>query len=165
MHSYALNHKSHGFSLIEILLVLGLIGSMAVAAFLLYPRMMLAQDVSKAEQKYIAITGAAREYFGDSPYVGISNAMMVSAGVAETSDLVSPWGLIDLQPSSSGDGFRVDFHDVPREACQRLVARLELFSAEISAGTTPIKSSTTAYNSITAPGACGITQIVSFSPG
>lgn len=154
--------RQSGFSLIEILLTLGLIATLAVGAFVVYPRLQTSQSVSDAERKYISILGTTKEYFGDGSYSGLSNSMAISAGIASPSDLVTHWGTINLQPDASG--FRVDFRTLPKNACQKLVSRLEPHSSGIRIGSTFVKNNSIAYNTLSAPSRCGSSQTVSFWP-
>lgn len=155
--------RQEGFSLVEILLTLGLIASIAIGAFLVYPRLQTSQSVSDAERKFITILSTTREYFGEGSYSGLSNSMAVSSGIVAPADLASHWGGINLVPA--GSSFRMDFLNVPKSACQSLVPRLESHSAAVQVGSTLVKDDTTTFNALTAAASCGDSQTVSFWPG
>lgn len=144
--------RQHGFSLIEIILVIGLMAAIAIAAFVVYPKFRLSQGVSDATEKYVLITSTTREYFGDEGLDGLTRAAAVTGGVLAEDDLVTNWGNIDI--TGSGQTLQVDFRAIPKDACQKLVARLEPSSTTLSVGSTVVKNSSTPYSALGGPAAC-----------
>ena len=147
--------KQRGFSLIEILLVLGLIAIMAIAAFVIYPRVRDSQAVNATVAQYVLINSSIKDFFGDKPYTGLTAATAVSAGVLTAPDLITNWGTVTLAVPTART-FRIDFNTVPYNICKRLVSRVEGNAQAITVGATVVKSSTVAYNALTGPTACGL---------
>lgn len=156
-------HRQRGFSLIEIILVIGLMAAIAIAAFVVYPKFQVSQGVSDATEKYVLITSTTREYFGDEGFDGLTRATAVNGGVLAAEDLVTNWG--DIQITGTGPSLQVDFLAIPKDACQKLVARLEPSSTALSVGSTVVKNSATPYSALGGPAACAdVPQTISAWP-
>lgn len=147
---------SRGFSLIEILLVIGLVGALSGGAFLLYQRVQGAQNVSDTVERVVVITGNLRQFFGDGSFSGLTRATAISAGAVAEADMSSPWGPIDVSADSGGNTFRIDISNVPQDECQDLLPALEMNAGQLRVGSTVVKDNANgqAFDIFTAGAAC-----------
>lgn len=152
MSSVHIPRPQRGFSLIEIILVIGLIAAIAIAAFVVYPKFRLSQGVSDATEKYVLIASATREFFGDESLDGLDRATALNAGVLAPEDMVTNWGDIDI--AGAGTQLQVSFLAIPKDACQKLVARLEPNSSTLHVGSAVVKDGSTPYSSLGGPAVC-----------
>jgi prepilin-type N-terminal cleavage/methylation domain-containing protein len=146
-----------GFSLVEILLVIGIIGALMIGAFIVYPKVQLSRQVNEMVERSTIISASTQQFFGDRSYAGLTTATALSAGILEPSQTISPWGAVELNATSSGNGFRLDFTGLPRDACQKMVAALEPNASSMRIGTTFVKFDGTppvAFNILTGPASC-----------
>lgn len=166
-HPHPTRKVNQGFTLAEILLVLGIIALISIAVFILYPKVEMSQDIGESLKKYTLITSNVEDFFGGRDFDGLSASAVVSAGVLQQDDLTSPWGTIGLTPSGTGNqDFHVDFNEVPQDACIALIAALEPLSSTVQVDTTVIKSPTVAYDITAVAAACvNTTSVISAWPG
>ncbi|MGR7641546.1 type 4 pilus major pilin [Klebsiella aerogenes] len=136
------NKKSKkGFSLLELLLVLGIIAALVVAAFIVYPKVQASQRV-QAEANNIATiqAGVKALYTSSSSFNGLTTSVgvqakifpdnMVSSFVA-TGKEVEPInvfkGKVTLEASNTGpsatsdSSFNIVYNNVPVEECAKIV--------------------------------------------
>lgn len=140
--------RQSGFSLVEILLVLGLISVIAIGAFVIYPRVKMSQDVSDAVNKFGLVSGAVRSFFGTRPFVGVTRENAIAAGLATEAELTSKWGEIGIRSYPATPYLMVvQFMEVPSAACKKLLPRLEPVSDRMVVGGTYVKrvNTTAAY--------------------
>lgn len=128
-----------GYSLPEILLVIGIIGSITIGAFIIFPIVQASQHVNKATNDAIMVSASAKQFFGDRSYSGLTTATAISAGILEDADTRTPWGNLDVTADSDGASFHVDFTGVPIDACQRLVVNMEPNAFAMRIGSTFVK--------------------------
>lgn len=136
--------KAGGFSLIELLLVLAIIAALAVAAFIVYPRVRAGSIASAEAKKILAAQATIRALFTTNDYRNITNAVASEAG-AFPSSMVNPDGTLENQwggevlitpsnpngsrgsttPTTPRRHFRIIYRNVPADVCIRLVGTLE----------------------------------------
>lgn len=127
-----------GFSLLEILLVLGIIASLIVAAFIVYPKIQSSQR-AEMEAKNIStiISGVRTLYAGKQNFTGLNNTVAINAGIipismipdeSSSSTIVNQFkGNVRLYVSSFGIGgvpnssFTLIYSDVPAEECVKML--------------------------------------------
>lgn len=147
-------HQS-GFSLVEILLVLGLVATIAVGAFVIYPRVQMSMDINKTLSKYHVIVAGTREFFGNRPYTGLSITSSQNAGIFTAEELKSPWGTMAPTVSADPSEFYVIFNDIPPDVCKKLLARLDEVSPQLHTDAGGyLKDATTAFNPLTSVASC-----------
>jgi prepilin-type N-terminal cleavage/methylation domain-containing protein len=166
-------NRSRGFTLIEVLLVIGIIAALAIAAFVIYPTVKVSREASAAFDSYMATDGAHRSFYANRKTDGMTRATSISAGVADDAMMSSPWGTISPSPSvkdaaggaacaTNCKSFALTFATVPSKQCVRLVNALEPNAARIVVGSpgTDVKNSTTPFSITTASTACNAATTV-----
>lgn len=149
------NPRQSGFSLVEILLVLGLIATIAIGAFVIYPRVQMSSDVNKAVARFNVIVAGTQNFFGNRPYTGLSLASAQSAGIFTTQELQSPWGTMAPTVSADPSEFYVIFNDIPPDACKKLLARLDEISPQLHTDAAGyVKDPATEFNPLTSVASC-----------
>ena len=126
-----------GFSLLELLLVLGIIAALVVAAFIVYPKVQASQR-AQAESNNIATiqAGVKALYTSASSFTGLTNTVAVQAkifpdnmlsGTGNTAKPINPFkGNVTLAaaatgPSSAaGSSFTITYANVPAAECVKI---------------------------------------------
>lgn len=142
----SIQRNQGGFSLVEILLVLGIIAILAIAAFIIFPQV---QSSNRANSELTNITtiaagtknlfGSTRDYF--TATTGVVNQARIfppsmNGGVfTATADVQSSWNAdVDVAPADCAGGavptaaparcFSITYAAVPSEVCSKLVPGL-----------------------------------------
>lgn len=126
-----------GFSLLELLLVLGIIAALVVAAFIVYPKVQASQR-AQAESNNIATiqAGVKALYTSASSFTGLTNTVAVQAkifpdnmlsGTGNTAKPINAFkGNVMLAaaatgPSSAaGSSFTITYSNVPAAECVKI---------------------------------------------
>ncbi|MGA3808945.1 type 4 pilus major pilin [Escherichia coli] len=75
-------HNKEGFSLLELLLVLGIIAALVVAAFIVYPKVQASQRAQAESNNIAAIqAGVKALYTSASSFTGLTNSVAVQAKI------------------------------------------------------------------------------------
>ena len=131
------NKKQKGFSLLELLLVLGIIAALVVGAFIVYPKVQASQR-AEAESKNIATiqAGVKSLYTSASSYSGLTNTVAVSAKIfpdnmlsgSGTTTVVNTFkGPVTVAEATTGpsatagSSFTITYGDVPAAECTKIV--------------------------------------------
>lgn len=127
-----------GFSLLELLLVLGIIAALVVAAFIVYPKVQASQR-AEAESNNIATiqAGVKALYAAASSYTGLTNTVaveskifpdnMLSGSGSSATPINAFKGEVTLEaaatgPSSTaGSSFTITYKNVPATECSKIV--------------------------------------------
>lgn len=126
-----------GFSLIELLLVLAIIAALAVAAFIVYPRVQAGRNASYEAQVLSSAQAGVKALFTTNNYRNLSKAAAFNAEIfpanmnLSTTSIKNQWdGEVEIGPSTSagaaatGTGpvryFRIVYTNVPADVCIRL---------------------------------------------
>lgn len=129
------NTRNKGFSLIEILLVIGIIAVLAIAAFLVFPQVQASQRAN-AEQSNIQTVAAGIKNLYQGRYTGISNTTVNAArifpanmngGDNTTGTINSSWGgsvVIAPAGTPAGSQFTMTYADLADTVCLKLVPGL-----------------------------------------
>lgn len=127
--------RMRGFSLVEILLVIGIIIALAIAAFVLYPRVQMSQQANQESSNLTAIAAQTKQVFSNGVYDGLTNDVALAARIFPTtmtqnltaagSPVRNVWKgavtIADAAPTTAGTReFVITYNAVPAEACVRL---------------------------------------------
>lgn len=154
-----------GFSLLELLLVLGIIAALVVAAFIVYPKV---QDSNRAatEAKNISalMAGVKSLYSGQSYYKGLDDQVAYKAKIYPDNMVVgngtnfvnSYSGTVSVESSantSTGEddsGFRIKYTLLPSITCAKIITEVGSNFYEINANGVTLEPSTMKPSDITA---------------
>lgn len=142
------NKREAGFSLIEMLLVLGVLAVLLIAAFVVYPRVRLAQQVH-VEKENLSILQAGIQSKLAAQNGNYTSLGAIESGIGNTfanrakitpesmnngnfagSSIVNSWGgtvIIHATGGGSFDGYQsgrafgIQYNGVPKEACAQFV--------------------------------------------
>lgn len=133
------NKKSKkGFSLLELLLVLGIIAALVVAAFIVYPKVQASQR-AQAESNNIATiqAGVKSLYTSSSSFTGLSNSVAVQAkifpdnmlsGSGSSATPINAFkGSVTLAAANTGpsgaegSSFTITYNNVPAAECTKII--------------------------------------------
>lgn len=127
-----------GFSLLELLLVLGIIAALVVAAFIVYPKVQASQR-AQAESNNIATiqAGVKALYTSASSFTGLTNTVAVQAKIFPDNMLsgsgssASPVNAfkdnvtlasVSTGPSgTAGSAFTITYSNVPAAECTKII--------------------------------------------
>ncbi|EMY6875388.1 prepilin-type N-terminal cleavage/methylation domain-containing protein [Escherichia coli] len=136
-----MDKNKKGFSLLELLLVLGVIAALVVSAFIVYPKVRDARYVD-IEAKHIGQIYASVKtvYTGQPNYSGLSTTAVAMPAQFFPDDMISEkttwaissWGgyvVVDSNNVSPSGGtassFTISYSDVPESVCVRLISAVE----------------------------------------
>jgi len=159
----SIQRNQGGFSLVEILLVLGIIAILAIAAFIIFPQVQASNRANTEQSNITTITagvknlyGATREYGGLSATVvnraRIAPPSMNGGAFATATTLSSSWsGDVQVGPSTiNGDlgnapfrYFKLRYLAMPTEVCTKLVPGLAQNFEHVIVGATDVKTAST----------------------
>ncbi|EBO2776411.1 prepilin-type N-terminal cleavage/methylation domain-containing protein, partial [Salmonella enterica subsp. enterica serovar Brandenburg] len=127
-----------GFSLLELLLVLGIIAALVVAAFIVYPKVQASQR-AQAESNNIATiqAGVKALYTSASSFTGLNNSVAVQAKIfpdnmlSGSGSAAKPINAFkgnvvvasaDTGPSAAtGSSFTITYENVPAAECTKII--------------------------------------------
>lgn len=123
--------KNKGFSLIEILLVIGIIAVLAIAAFIIFPQVQ-ASSRANTEQSNIMTMAAGVKNLFNGRYAGLTDGIAIDGNIVPASmhdgasTITSSWGGdATLAPSGTGNTlFTITYTALPTEVCLKLVPGL-----------------------------------------
>ncbi|MCL6393226.1 prepilin-type N-terminal cleavage/methylation domain-containing protein [Pectobacterium atrosepticum] len=119
-----------GFSLLELLLVLGVIAGLIVSAFIVYPKVQAAQRVEAEVKNIGAIQAGVKALYTAAPnYSGLNNTVALNANIFPDSMLSGEGNERKVVNSFKGDVdliapgniFYIIYYSVPSAECVRLL--------------------------------------------
>ncbi|MBN5154089.1 hypothetical protein JY425_04245 [Stenotrophomonas maltophilia] len=123
-----------GYTLVEVLLVLGVSSAMAAAGWLLFGPTSVAAEVKQTQLDFSETATAIDRSLGIvGGYSGLSTSLVQTDGLAaqrlrQSDGLRNAWGgSVSFWPNTvkrGNDSFLVETRDVPKAACARLVAAM-----------------------------------------
>ncbi|WP_437891310.1 type 4 pilus major pilin [Phytobacter sp. V91] len=162
-----------GFSLLELLLVLGIVAALVIGAFIVYPKVQASQR-AEAESKNIATiqAGVKALYTSASSYSGLTNTVATNAkifpdnmliGTGSAASVVNVFkGKVTLATSTEGpsgvanSAFTITYASVPAAECTKIiaaaagnfyVAKVGRKTVKAADGSLDVAATTTACNS------------------
>lgn len=132
------NRSKKGFSLLELLLVLGIIAALVVAAFIVYPKVQASQR-AQAEANNIATiqAGVKALYTSASSFTGLTNTVAVQANIFPDNMLSGSGtaakpinvfkGSVAVAAASTGpsavagSSFTITYSNVPAAECTKII--------------------------------------------
>lgn len=137
-----MKYRNSGFSLVELLLVLAIVAALAVAAFVVYPKVQAAREVDQEAKVVSAAAAGIKAMFTNNDYRNVSVEVASDAAIfpeyMKTPEgiLVNRWGGEVTVVPSNGAGisvnntgvrryFRIGYYGVPSSICPKLVGALE----------------------------------------
>lgn len=132
--------KSQGFTLLELLLVLGVIAALAIAAFIVYPSVQASNQANTESANINTIRAGVQNLFGslgryDTLTTGVANEARIfpptmNAGLfGPTAPITNIWsGAVTLAPAQGNGGpggtadthFTITYEDITDAACVKL---------------------------------------------
>ncbi len=126
--------QGHGYTLVEILLVLGVSSAMAAAGWLLFGPTSVAADVKQTQLDFSETANAIDRSLGIlGGFSGLSTSLVKADGLAaqrlrRDGGLLNAWGgSVSFLPNTvrrGNDSFLVETRDVPKSACVRLIGAM-----------------------------------------
>lgn len=137
MKNFKKARSQGGFSLIELLLTLVIIAALAVAAFIVYPRVQAGRNATYEAQVLSAAQAGVKALFTTNNYDRLSVATAINADIFPANMIVdgaiqNQWGgSVDIGPSAANGGsatavgtpdryFKITYRQVPTDVCIRL---------------------------------------------
>jgi len=145
------NKKTKGFSLIELLLVIGIIGLITVAVVSRYSDAQAASKAQKAQDAILRITTAVKRIYQLNPnYVGLTPAVLINhrgvpAEMVTGTTITNQWGgTVLIAPTNVSGGrnnaFTVTWPSVPENECARIITTVSSAADKVTVGTTDVKA-------------------------
>ncbi len=151
--------NKRGFSLLELLLVLGIIAALVVGAFIVYPKVQASQR-AEAESKNIATiqAGVKSLYTSASSYSGLTNTVAVGAkifpdnmliGTGTSASVVNAFkgnvivGVSNDSPSGAeNSSFSITYVGVPAAECAKIASAAagNFYTVSVGTGTAAVTS-------------------------
>jgi prepilin-type N-terminal cleavage/methylation domain-containing protein len=147
MNRTYIQKSKKGFSLLELLLVLGIIAALIVAAFIVFPKVQAEQRANRTIQDIAAIDAGIKSlYASKAGYDGLSTKVLINANVFP--DIMTTTvegqaynvfkGRVNVSEvtSLSSPAYSISFYSVPPTECSKIVSSLwgRFFQIEIISG-------------------------------
>lgn len=134
--------KRRGFALVELMLIVGLISVIALGSWLAFGPVSTATIIERESANLVALDQAIQADFftAQDRYLTLSAQQAVTRNLAPNDwidgpRMTSQWlGSVSLEPINAGQGFRIQFDDVPQDACMGMVTRNQKLFSQIHVG-------------------------------
>ncbi|WP_052100959.1 type 4 pilus major pilin [Novilysobacter arseniciresistens] len=127
--------KQAGFSLVEILLVLGIIAILAIAAFVIFPQVQNANRANTEQSNLVAMSAGIKNlYAATRDYSSLTTAIANKAGIVPSTmnggdsaaaTITSSWSqAVSIGPGAAtavSPTFAITYTDMPAKVCAKLV--------------------------------------------
>jgi prepilin-type N-terminal cleavage/methylation domain-containing protein len=155
------HRRQGGFTLIEILLVIGIIAILAIAAFVIYPQVQSSSRANTEQSNITSISAGIKNLYATThDYATLTGGIANQAGVipptmnggnaTSTATLSSAWsGAVTISGSDAAGAastavgtrqFRLVYAAMPSAVCIKLIPGMVQNFKAILVGTTPITS-------------------------
>lgn len=158
----SIQRNQGGFSLVEILLVLGIIAILAIAAFIIFPQVQASNRANTEQTNITTLAAGIKNLYGATRnYNGVSATVVNQARIAPASmnggdpaatALSSSWSAdVAIAPSAAvagppaipaGRAFTITYSAMPSEVCTKLVPGLLQNFEAIQVGSTNLTKTT-----------------------
>lgn len=134
-----MKRNKKGFSLLELLLVLGIIAALIISAFIVYPKVQAAQRSESTLKNIATIQSGVRSlYSGTANYEGINNSVLINANVFPENLLKDGGSGVEVVNEFGGNieikstfasgianaAFSIKYYNVPSDECIRISTAL-----------------------------------------
>lgn len=135
MQHLASRSNQAGFSLVEILLVLGIIAILAIAAFIIFPQVQTSNRANAEQSNLITIAAGVKNLYGatrnyESLTTAVANKARIvpasmNGGDFDATTISSSWSqAVAIAPASASGAspmFAITYTAMPAEVCAKLV--------------------------------------------
>ena len=147
--------QKKGFSLIELLLVLGIIAALAITAFMIYPKVSSSNSAQTEASNINTIKASINSLYSSSPdYSGLTTDVALNSKVfpetmvnsAGTAALNTFKGAVTIDTSNgspsnaANSAFTITYAAVPAAECMKIVSAVQSNFYKVSVGGTTVKS-------------------------
>ena len=143
------NRLQKGFSLVEIMLVLGLVAVFIGVVFMTYSKVKSNSDVNTEVQNITAIQGGIhRLYASQSNFTGLSNAVIIAANIPAnttftpgSTTITNRWGgsVVAAPSAAPATTYTITTDTVPQTECTDLASELAGNFRQVSINGTVVK--------------------------
>jgi type IV pilus assembly protein PilA len=175
MRKFTMQKVQKGFTIVELLIVLGIIAVLAVVATPFARDIIISGKTEPTATDVSKLASAIRANFsgqGATPYTGVTTAVLANTGrglvsamtvtgAGATATLQHDIGATSSQVTAAsgtittaGDSFTVTFPTVNAAACPGLASQLSRVAEVITINATAVKAAGAVYNGATAQNAC-----------
>lgn len=126
-----------GFSLLELLLVLGIIAALVVSAFIVYPKIQAAQRADTELRNISTITAGIRTLYHSSPnFAGVNNDVLINSKIipdnmlsADKTQIINSFGGTVIVSSATAltlpdSGISLTYNNIPTLECTKITTAL-----------------------------------------
>jgi prepilin-type N-terminal cleavage/methylation domain-containing protein len=150
MKSFNSINRNKGFTLIEILLVIGIIAILAIAAFVIFPQVQASSRANNEQNNIATIAAGVKNLYGSAgKYDGVTNDVINVARIFPASmnggsnatgvSIKSSWdGAVSVLPVGAAapyKNFSITYSAVPAAVCTKLVPAIAANFDKVSVGT------------------------------
>lgn len=141
-------HNKEGFSLLELLLVLGIVSALIISAFIIYPKVQTMYRVDKISKIILGAKSSIQELYQGKAYydTGFSNLRKIAfpantytkSNEVPRNDYGGMYNITGQFSISSGvySGFSIDVTSVPSADCQKIISNVYTSFQAVYAGGT-----------------------------
>ena len=138
--------QQRGFSLVELMIVLGISAVLILGVYSLYTSIDSSQETQTEAQNIQAIATKIKSiYAGRNTYTGLATANIVTANgfpmnMLDGTTPYNAWGGAVTTTINATAGFDITYPDVPAANCQELVNAVANMFRNITIGATAVKT-------------------------
>lgn len=148
-----LKRKNKGFTLVEILLVVGFIALAGIGIYTIYGKVQVSNQANTESRNLDTLRAGVKSMYGGNPnFVGLTNTVANqsrltpdSMRTATITEIINTFGgAVAIAPVSLGaganNGFRITYPSVPGAVCSKLVTSAGGQFNQVTVGATVVKT-------------------------